>query len=77
MDYLGRAIIYNFLNTFLKLLESYTFVQLSCYSKLIRYLAPSILCILRKEIRTGFPALTAAYAALSINYYINHGSSSL
>ena len=72
MDYLSRAIICSFLNAFLKLLENHALVQLSRNPELSCHLAPSILYILNKEIRAGFPALAAAYAALSIYYYINH-----
>jgi len=72
MDYLGGAIICSFLNAFLKLLENHALIQLSRNPELSCHLAPSVLCILSKEIRAGLPALAAAYAALSIYYYINH-----
>ena len=77
MDYLGRAIICSFLNAFLKLLENHALVQLSCNPEPGCHLAPSIFCILSKEIRADLPALAAAYAALSIYYYINHEPSPL
>lgn len=72
MNYLSRAIICSFLNAFLKHLENHALIKLSRSPELGCHLAPSIFCILSKEIRTVFPALAAAYAALSIYYYINH-----
>jgi len=72
MYHLRRTAFSRLLYALLDILESHALVQFSCYSELLYYLAPSVLCILLEEIGTGIPALAAAYAAISIYNYVNH-----
>ena len=72
MDHLGRTVFCRLLRALLLILKSHSFILLPCDPKFRSYLTVSVLCILDKEIWAGFPALAAAYAALSIYYYIDH-----
>jgi len=72
MHHLRRTVFSRLLHALLDILKSYTLVQFSRYSELLCYLAPSVLCILLEEFGTGIPALAAAYAAISIYYYVDH-----
>ena len=68
----GRDSLLPPFHAFLLIFESHAFILLACDPKLRSYLTLSVLCILNKEIRAGFPALATAYAALSIYYYVDH-----
>jgi hypothetical protein len=72
MDHLGRTILCRLLHAFLLILKSHALIIFPCDPKLRSYFAPSVLCVLYKEIRACFPALSAAYAAFSIYYYVKH-----
>ena len=72
MYHLHRTAISRLLHALLDILESRALIQFSCYSELLCYLAPSVLCILLEEIGTGIPALVTAYAAILIYNYVDH-----
>ncbi len=72
MYHLRRTAFSRLLYALFYILKSHAFVRFSCYSELLCYLTPSILCILLEEIGTGIPALATAYAALSIYNYVDH-----
>jgi hypothetical protein len=72
LNHQGRTVLCRLLDAILKVFKRYSFIQLSGNPEFRRYLAPSIVCIFLEEAWTAFPALAAAYAALSFYHHIDH-----